>query len=205
MKLESSMDMQDLVRVNHLWARIYPFIADQILSHYLKKDGDVLEWGPFSGGVSFSLLGRKPAMEITIAVESPEVFSVMETELSRRQLTGKIRLMESPLVPLVYDDRSFDLVVGRGGYFFLDPHGEALREIFRVLKKGGIAFVGGGYGKDTPQEMIDGIAAESRILNDRLGRIRVSVEELEAMIAGSGLKPHIRVVEEGGLWLLFNK
>jgi len=199
------MDMQDLVRVNHLWARIYPFIADQILSHYLKKDGDVLEWGPFSGGISFALLDRKPGMKITIAVESAEVFSVMETELSERKLTGKIRLMKSALVPLVYADSSFDLVIVRGGYFFLDPEGESLREIFRVLKKGGIAFVGGGYGKGTPQEIIDEIAGESRILNDRLGRIRVSVNELEKMIGRSGLKPHTRVIEEGGLWLLINK
>jgi len=199
------MNMQDLVRVNHLWARIYPFIADQILSHYLKRDGDVLEWGPFSGGISFALLDRKPGIKITIAVESPEVFSVMETELSERQLTGKIRLMKSALVPLVYADSSFDLVFIRGGYFFLDPEGESLREIFRVLKQGGIAFVGGGYGEGTPPEIIDEIAGESRILNDRLGRIRVSVNELEKMIGRSGLKPHIRVVEEGGLWLLFNK
>jgi len=203
--MELSMDMQDLVRVNHLWKRIYPFIADQILNYYLKEDGEVLEWGPFSGGISFSLLDRKPGMNITLAVEHAEVYSVMKNELAERNLTGKIRLMKSALVPLVYDENSFDLVVIRGGYFFLDPAGESLREIFRVLKKGGIAFVGGGYGKKTPQAAIDGIAEESRILNDRLGRVRVSVADLNRMIDSSGLKPHIRIVEEGGLWLLFDK
>lgn len=201
----SSMDMQDLIRVNRLWAGIYPFLADQILDHYLKQGGEILEWGPFSGGISFSLLERQPDMRITIAVEEGGVFSVMENELAERELTGEIRLMKSALVPLVYDENSFDLVVIRGGYFFLDPAGESLREIFRVLKKGGIAFVGGGYGKKTPQAAIDGIAEESRILNDRLGRVRVSVADLNRMIDSSGLKPHIRIVEEGGLWLLFDK
>jgi len=203
--MELSMDMQDLVRVNHLWERIYPFIADQILNYYLKEEGEVLEWGPFSGGISFSLLDRKPGMNITIAVEHAEVYSVMKNELAERNLTGKIRLMKSALAPMVYDDNGFDLVIIRGGYFFLGSDGESLREIFRVLKKGGIGFVGGGYGKDTPQDVIDEIAEESRILNDRLGRVRVSVEELNKMIERSGLKPHIRVIEEGGLWLLFNK
>jgi len=48
-----------------------------------------------------------------------------------------------------------------------------LKEIYRVLKPGGLAFVGGGYGKDVPQALIDEIAEESRILNDALGRRRV--------------------------------
>ena len=42
-----------------------------------------------------------------------------------------------------------------------------LQEVFRVLKDGGMAFIGGGFGKGTPRELIDEIADESRQLNAR--------------------------------------
>jgi SAM-dependent methyltransferase len=199
------MDMNDLARVNRLWERIYPYLADQILNHYLKDVGEVVEWGPFSGGISFSLLTKKPGLTIQIAVEEQEVFDLMGKELTERRLTGKISLVESGLRPLDFTDACVDLVVIRGAYFFLDPDGADLREIYRVLKPGGIGFIGGGYGKGVPPELIDEIAEESRILNDRLGRKRVTVDGLKTMIGKSGMGEHIRILEEGGLWLLVTK
>jgi SAM-dependent methyltransferase len=201
----TKMDMNDLVRVNRLWEKIYPYLAAQVLNYYAKNEGEVLEWGPFSGGISSSLLAKKASLKIQIAVEGDAVFNVMGKELKERGLTGKIPLGKSGLNPMAFTDGCFDLVIIRGAYFFLDPEGASLREIFRVMKKGGIGFIGGGYGKDVPQETIDEIADESRVLNDRLGRIRVTVDDLRAMIGKSGLGEHIRIVEEGGLWLLVTK
>ena len=80
-----------------------------------------------------------------------------------------------------------------------------LQEIYRVLKDGGFAFVGGGFGKDTPQERIDEIADESRILNDRLGRDRVSIMGLEEMVEKAGLTEYCKIEERGGLWLNIKK
>jgi len=80
-----------------------------------------------------------------------------------------------------------------------------LREIYRVLKEDGLAFVGGGYGKDTPQALIDEIAEESRDLNDRLGRKRVTEEEVKTMVNKAGLTSHAEIEKNGGLWLLIYK
>ena len=96
-------------------------------------------------------------------------------------------------------------MIARGVFFFLDADGAILREIFRVLKEGGMAFVGGGYGKDTPLGLINEIADESRELNDRLGRTRVRIEELRNIITRSGLDDHCKIVEEGGLWVVIDK
>jgi probable selenium-dependent hydroxylase accessory protein YqeC len=80
-----------------------------------------------------------------------------------------------------------------------------LSEIYRVLAPGGLAFVGGGYGADIPQSVIDGIAEASRILNDRLGRRRVSLGALKSLIDSQGLTTAAQIVEEGGVWLLVLK
>ena len=80
-----------------------------------------------------------------------------------------------------------------------------LLEIFRVLKPGGFAFVGGGYGKDTPQELINEIGSESRMLNEKLGRRRVTVEGLRKMLCRAGLADNTAIEEEGGIWLNIRK
>ena len=73
------------------------------------------------------------------------------------------------------------------------------------MKDGGMAFVGGGYGKGVPQELVAEIADESRELNERLGRRRVSLEELEKMVRESDLTDNCKIEEEGGLWLNIRK
>ena len=199
------MVMHDLARVNQLWAKVYPYLADQISDHYAETEGDVLEWGPFSGGISFALQNKKPALKITIAVKEDDVYALMQKTLTETGHAGQIQLEKSPLVPLRYDDHTFDLVILRGAYFFLDREGKALREIYRVMKPGGVGFIGGGYGKSIPQSAIEEIAEESRMLNDSLGRVRVTVEDLRAMIGKAGLGNHIRIILDGGLWLLLEK
>ena len=101
-------------------------------------------------------------------------------------------------------DSSFDLIIFRGAFFFLGEK-DILRNIFRALKDGGMAFFGGGYGKGIPQELIDEIAEESRILNDRLGRRRYRLEELKEHIKKAGLEDNCRIEEEGGVWLVIRK
>lgn len=203
--MRQKMDMQDLARVNHLWEKVYPYLGDQILDYYAKDQGDVLEWGPFSGGISFALQNKKPDLKIKIAVEEPDVSALMQKMLRDSGYGDKIHLDKSGLIPMVYEDQAFDLVVIRGAYFFLDEEGAALREIYRVMKAGGVGFIGGGYGKNTPQVIIDEIAEESRVLNDRLGRIRVTVDNLREITSKSGLENHIRIILDGGLWLLLEK
>ena len=63
------------------------------------------------------------------------------------------------IIPLLGDvhaipagEETFDLVVSRGSYHFWNDLPAAFREIFRVLKPGGIAYIGGGYGSRSDQE-----------------------------------------------------
>jgi ubiquinone/menaquinone biosynthesis C-methylase UbiE len=199
------MDMNDLKRVNGLWEKIYPHLALQIMENYQRDFGMVLELGPFSGGISMALARLYPKLNITIADESPEVLKYLRQEISRSGLSKKICVSKTNLNQLAFDGAQFDLAIFRGAFFFLHNEKYLLQEIFRVLKDGGIAFIGGGFGKDTPQVLIDEIADESRVLNDRLGRYRVSVLEFEEMVRKAGLLEHCTIEERGGLWLNIKK
>lgn len=199
------MVLDDLIKVNRLWRKIYPYLAMQTAEIYKKDCGDVLELGPFSGGISLELAGRYPGLNITIADNSSEVLNYFDEEIRSAGLTANIRMRKTGFDPLVFNDAEFDLVIVRGAFFFLNEDGNLLREIFRVIKKNGIAFAGGGFGKDTPKDIIDEIANESRVLNDRLGRKRVSIQGLEQIINRAQLTDNCKIVEEGGLWVIVRK
>ncbi len=199
------MDIDLLKQVNSLWKKIYPYLVLQIMDNYGRNSGSVLELGPFSGGISRELLKSYPEFKITIAAESSEVVEYFDKEVSTSGIAPKIEIKKTKFDQFIFNDSQFDLVIFRGAFFFLDQKGNLLREIFRVLKEGGRGFVGGGYGKDIPPELIDEIADESREFNNRLGRRRISIKELKEIIKKSGLTDTCEIEEEGGVWLNIKK
>jgi SAM-dependent methyltransferase len=199
------VDLRLLKDVNGLWSKIYPYLAAQVMEYYGRSGGDVLELGPFAGGISVELARLHTGLNITIAAQEKGVVDYLQKEIEGARLNRKVEVRRSELDCLGFAGGLFDLVIFRGAYFFLDEEGRMLREIYRVLKEGGLAFIGGGYGKDTPQALIDEIADESRDLNDRLGRKRVTEEEVKNMLNQAGLTSHAEIEKNGGLWLLIYK
>jgi len=199
------VNIDDLEQLDRLWQKIYPYVASQIMEVYQRDYGSVLELGPFSGGISLELARSYPRLGITIGAESPAVVEYLRRKIADTGLPERIMVKETDLEHLIFVDAQFDLVILRGAFFFLEDRAGLLGEIVRVLKAGGMAFVGGGYGKGTPKELIDEIAEESRELNERLGRKRVSREELEEIVEKSELADLCDIEEEGGLWITIKK
>ncbi|MDD2251575.1 MAG: class I SAM-dependent methyltransferase [Dehalococcoidales bacterium] len=199
------MEKQDLIRVNQLWKNIYPYLVKQVMEAYSREEGEVLELGPFSGGISLNLARNYPSLRITIADERREMLAWFRNELESEGMADKIKIARTDLNRLDFASETCDLVIIRGAFFFLSENPYLLSEIYRVLTPGGIAVVGGGYGKDTPQELMDEIADESRVLNQRLGRKWLSIETLKEMVSQAGLEENTRIWEEGGVWLVISR
>ena len=130
--------------------------------------------------------------------------------LSETAVAQAIKMSFDPLCPVLLSqlDRlplspTFDLVVCRGAFFFLTP--QIIKESVRILRPGGYAILGGGYGPDTPQEIISPIAAESKDLNYRLGKKWISRAELVKMVSEANVENRSTILDEGGLWLLICK
>ena len=199
------MNIDDLEQLDRLWKKLYPYVATQIMEAFQRDYGSVLELGPLSGGISLELARSYPCIAITIGAESPAVIEYLRRKIALLGLSKRIAVEETSLEHLQFMDAQFDLVILRGAFFFLKDKARLLGEIVRVLKAGGIAFVGGGYGKGTPKELIDEIADQSRELNKRLGRKRVNREELEGIVRESELPAFCTIEEEGGLWITIRK
>ena len=173
------MDTYDLTRLDRLWAPVYPYLAAYIMTEYKRDFGDVLELGPFAGGISRELAGSYPGLKITIAAESGGVVTYLKELISSAGLARNIPVKETGLDQLVFNNDSFDLIIFRGAFFLLPVKVSLLGEMYRILRTGGLVFAGGGYGKGTSREIIDTLSRESRQLNEKLGRKRLSAAELE--------------------------
>lgn len=189
--------------INELWLPVYPYMVDHLLAASGVNGGSFLDLGPFAGGMALDILGRVSdrgqTFVATVIDESESLLKWVEGRAAEAGCLSRLTTRRSPLDPLPEADAIFDLVAVRGAFFFLTS--SLLREVKRVLRPAGLGWVGGGYGPTTPDEVIAPIADRSRVLNEAVGKRRITPEEAQVMIRLAGLEECARVVTEGGLWL----
>lgn len=199
------MELNDIATINWMYKDFYPYLARQILSTHGRTSGRALELGPYAPGISAALVRMAPDLEITVADNTPGIRPHFEDFLGKAGLLDKIRLEEADVEALPYKDGTFDLVYFRGALFFTWDPVKLLRESDRVLRPRGTALIGGGFGAEAPDEEIDGIAAEARDLNQRLGKRVVGYKEAEAYAREAGVWERSRLDKRHGLWVVIRK
>ncbi len=199
------MNLEDIKRINQLFAEFYPYLARQIANAYGREDGLALEIGPYGPGISIELTKLCPELRVIIGDSSAEVLSYLEERVTEAPLSERIEVKELDKFDLPFATATFDLVVFRGGLFFWGGQAQILREIYRVLKAGGVAVVGGGFGAKAPDELIETRAAEIRELNRRLGKRTLSETELSDILEQAGLTACTEIERRHGLWLTIRR
>lgn len=191
---------EDIIeQINTLWLPVYPFMADHVIALSELQSGHVLDLGPFAGGLAISLLGKSVAFHAKVVDESERLLQWTARRAHDEGCFSRLALSRAVIEPIPEPDASFDLVLVRGAFFFLTPL--LLREIKRVLRAGGLAWVGGGYGPLTPDEVIVPIAERSKQWNEAIGKQRITIEEAQKLIVNAGVASSARVSTEGGLWI----
>lgn len=185
--------------INALWLPVYPHMVGHLLAVSGVEGGRFLDLGPFAGGMALSILQRSSAFSATVIDESQLVLGWVERKAAEAGDASRLTTRRSVIDPIPGADAAFDLVAVRGAFFFLTP--SLLREIRRVLRPGGFAWVGGGYGPTTPEEVIAPLAQRSKMLNEAVGKRRITPQDALEMAVAAGLQDSARVVTDGGLWL----
>ncbi len=190
--------------LNLLWEPVRPFLARQIEELYGRRDGNILEMGPFSGLI-FTLAQKNIGNTYSIAAFPQEMIPLYRREAGKLGLEERVRIIDSDSSLIGIADGSVDLAIFRGALFFPTLFQVDFGAIYRTLRMGGIAFVGGGFGKHTPPEVISQIGKRSEQLNAALGRVRVTAESVWDQLQSSSLEEKCEITTEGGLWVVMKK
>lgn len=176
----------------------------QIEELYGRQDGHILEIGPF-GGLVFALARKNVGKSFSIAAFPQTAIALYQQEARKQGLEDRVKIIESDSSLIGLSDQSVDLAIFRGALFFPGLFQVNFGAIYRVLRTAGIAFVGGGFGKYTPSEVINQIRKRSERLNDAMGRVRVTVESVREQLRLSRLAGNCEIITDGGLWVVMRR
>jgi hypothetical protein len=200
----SSVNLDLIKEIDILWEPVYPYLAQQICELCGCRDGDILEIGPF-GGVVFTLQRMKIGRSFLMATFPPGMGEFFRLEAKKRKLGDKINIIETDSSLTGIKEGKIDLAIFRGAFFFPSSFKVNFPAIHRVLKPNGTAFIGGGFGKFTPDKVIKDIGKRSRDLNLQIGKIEVNEDQLRQMIKESIPEGKAEIISEGGLWVWMRK
>jgi SAM-dependent methyltransferase len=191
---------EDIIeQINALWASVYPFMADHVMAISGLRSGDILDLGPFAGGLAVSLLAKSVDFHAKVVDSSERLLQWAAQRAQEADCFSRLTLDRADIEPIPEADASFDLVLVRGAFFFLTPL--LLRDIKRVVRPAGLAWVGGGYGPLTPDGVIAPIAERSKRWNEAIGKQRITVAEAQELLMNAGVASSARISTEGGLWI----
>lgn len=150
------------------FAPVYPALAEQLVGDYGVKTGVCVDIGGGCGSLSLALVR---VTDLTCYVLDIDPYAVRLANLLAEEqgYIGRVRGVEGDAMDLPFRDNFADLVVSRGSIFFWSDQFKGVQEAYRILKPGGVAYIGGGF---------------SRILDPAI-REPLAQERLRAMREGS--------------------
>ena len=113
-------------------------------------------------------------------------------------LADRVRGVQGDAQDMLFRDGFADLVVSRGSIFFWPDPDAGIRESYRILKPGGVAFVGGGFSRLMDPDTLDELVAwarEKRAANPD-GFTHMDSAGILERADGWGIE-HIRIIDDG--------
>ncbi len=199
----------------------YPYVVQDALKHCKPAKGFWVDLGAGRGPVALALI---EAAGNPIVMVDPNREALAEgLKLAREKgLADRLFAVVGKAEQLPFPDNSVDLLVSRGSIFFWDDPAQGLREVYRVLRPGAKAYLGGGAGSGYPKESVEKLiqGRVERLHGEKAEKWKRFVElrrpEQMEKWAKEAKLPAFTVMGKGaisaedprvgqGVWLLFEK
>jgi len=137
------------------FAPIYEPLARQMVMDYGLKTGIAVDVGGSCGAFSMEL-AKKTEMKVYCLDIDVWAMRVCGVLVDQAGLTGRVVPIEGDALDMPFKDDFADLVFSRGSIPFWTDQVQGLRECYRILKPGGVSYIGhGGFGRLLDPEIRD--------------------------------------------------
>jgi ubiquinone/menaquinone biosynthesis C-methylase UbiE len=188
-----------------LFRKIYPVIAQQIIARTGIRAGLCIDLG---GGPGMLGVRLAQASQLWVEIVDPlaECVELARENIAEHKLQHRVGASAGRAEEIAFPEASVDLVASRGSVYFWEDQRQGLREIFRVLRPGGWACVGGGFGnKELRDEILAAKADDVEWNRQRRERgDRHPPEHFRALLAELGIAGEVESGERG-MWMVFQK
>lgn len=203
------INTEDARRFNSLaktaLAPVNPIVARQITDLCGITEGTAIDIGSGPGQLAIEM-ARLTSLTIYALDISDAMRPIAADNIQQAGYSERIIVQTGDAAAILFPDASADLIFSKGSAFFWDDLTTAFREIRRVLRPGGKAFIGGGFGnaatfaavRETMDTIdptwIDGV--RRRLGQETADRFRDALER-------AGIEDYEILHDPWQLWVLF--
>ena len=195
---------------------VYAPLAENIVSEFdlAEKRGIGIDVGSGPGTLVIELCKRTQRLHWINADINPHFFAHFFRAAEEAGVGGRVSALLADAQTLPFRDDYADIIVSRGSFHFWKDKRRAFSEIYRVLKPGGVAFVGRGFSPNLSVKVARKVRADQ---GAKGGEPKYDLKETEAELRGIMNTLKIREYRirlpkpsgsEGvnyGIWLEFRK
>ena len=129
----------------------YPTVAEDVITFCGIQGGRVwVDLGAGPGGLGLALLENVSDGVMVLMDPSADALRRALTAAHERGVYSRAVAVIGKAESMPLPDESVDVVFSRGSFYFWQDRAQGLREVWRVLRPGGRAMIGGGLGSGYP-------------------------------------------------------
>ncbi|MEA3488791.1 MAG: class I SAM-dependent methyltransferase [Candidatus Omnitrophota bacterium] len=178
--------------------------AKQVIEDYGVLRGVCVDVG--CGTAAFAIeLCRRSNLKIYALEKVKAIYEVARMNIENEGMIDRIIPVLGDAHNLPFENEFADLIISRGSYHCWKDKVLVFQEIYRVLKKDGTGFVGGGFGRYVTKEELDRMTSlRDRSLKDD-AKAYSSPNKLEEIIHKAGISNFHIIYDRSGLWAELKK
>jgi ubiquinone/menaquinone biosynthesis C-methylase UbiE len=176
----------------------------QIIEDYGILKGVCVDIG--CGTAVFAIeLSKLSGLRIFALEKEKAIYEVALMNIKKENLVDKVIPVLGDAHDLPFDDGFANFVISRGAYHCWKDKVQVFKEIYRVLREGGIGFIGGGFGRyvtDKELRRMKSLRARS-LQEDR--KAYSSAESLKEVIHRANISNFRILPDKAGFWAEIRK
>jgi len=176
----------------------------QIIKDYGVLEGVGVDVG--CGTAVFAIeLCKHSKLKIYALEKERAIYEVARMNIEEEGLPDRIIPVLGDAHNLPFENEFADFLVSRGSYHCWGDKVRVFKEIYRVLKNGGIGFVGGGFGRYVTEEELNRMKSlrDNSLKED--AKAYSSPDELREVLYKANISDFNIIYDRSGLWVEIKK